>query len=131
MEIRCTYHTHVRTLQPPITLISLQPACSTFSPQIKLPPYFKQYFNSFQVAITVLLPICNIYRDLAGIITYLYPLATKLFTVYSSWHQIVVVYQFWCQILCFNHSTKGCHDGRNFLNQFCTVNLHYFQMVPI
>ena len=32
MEIKCTDHTHVKTLQPPITLINLQPACSAFSP---------------------------------------------------------------------------------------------------
>ena len=53
MEIKCTDHSHVKTLQPPITLISLQPACSTFSPQIKLPPYFKQYSKGFHIAIQV------------------------------------------------------------------------------
>ena len=42
-EIKCSDHTHIKTLQPPITLIYLQPACSAFSPLIKLPPYFKQY----------------------------------------------------------------------------------------
>ena len=37
MEIKCSDHTHIQTLQPPITLIKLQPACSAFSPLIKLP----------------------------------------------------------------------------------------------
>ena len=30
-------------------LIYLQPACSAFSPKIKLPPYFKQYSQGFHV----------------------------------------------------------------------------------
>ena len=47
MEIKCSDHTHIKTLQPPITLINLQPACSAFSPLIKLPPYFKQYSKVF------------------------------------------------------------------------------------
>ena len=41
IEIRCTVHTPVKTLNPPLTFITLQPACSAFSPEIKLPPYFK------------------------------------------------------------------------------------------
>ena len=43
MEIRCTAHTHVKTINPPLTFKTLQPTCSAFSPEIKLPPYFKQY----------------------------------------------------------------------------------------
>ena len=43
MKIKCSDHTHIKTLQPLITLINLQPECSAFSPLIKLPPYFKQY----------------------------------------------------------------------------------------
>ena len=31
MEIKCSDHIHIKTLQPPITLINLQPACSAFS----------------------------------------------------------------------------------------------------
>ena len=50
MEIKCSDHTHIKPLQPPITLINLQPACSAFSPLIKLPPYFKQYSKGFHVA---------------------------------------------------------------------------------
>ena len=41
MEIKCSDHTHIKTLQPCITLIILQPTCSAFSPMIKLPHYFK------------------------------------------------------------------------------------------
>ena len=51
MEIKCSDHTHIKTLQPPITLINLQPACSALSPWIKLPPYFKQYSKGFLVAL--------------------------------------------------------------------------------
>ena len=51
MEIQCDDHSHVKILQPPITLISLQPACRAFSSDIKLPPYFKQYSKSFHVAL--------------------------------------------------------------------------------
>ena len=51
MKIKCSDHTHIKTLQPPITLINLQPACSAFSPLIMLPPYFKQYSKGFHVAL--------------------------------------------------------------------------------
>ena len=46
MEIRCTDHTHVKTLQPPMTLINLQPACSAFSTQLNC-PIFKTLFQRF------------------------------------------------------------------------------------
>ena len=48
---KCTAHTHVKTLNPPLTFITLQPACSAFSPEIKLPPYFKQHSKGFEIAI--------------------------------------------------------------------------------
>ena len=51
MEIKCSDHNHIKTLQPPIILIYLQPACSAFSPLIKLPKYFKQYPKCFYVAL--------------------------------------------------------------------------------
>ena len=41
----------MKTLNPPLTFITLQPACSAFSPEIKLPPYFKQYSKGFEIAI--------------------------------------------------------------------------------
>ena len=47
MEIRCPQLTHIKTLHPPLTITELQPACSAFSPKIKLPPYFKQYSKGF------------------------------------------------------------------------------------
>ena len=43
LEIKCEDHSHVKTLQLPITFINLQPACSAFSSTIKLPPYLRQY----------------------------------------------------------------------------------------
>ena len=51
MEINCEDHSHVKTLQPPITFINLQPVCTAFSSTIKLPPYFKQYSKGFHVAL--------------------------------------------------------------------------------
>ena len=51
MEIRCLKVTQVKSLKPPITLINLQPACSVFSPGVKLPPYFKQFSKGFHVAL--------------------------------------------------------------------------------
>ena len=51
MENKCEDHSHVKTLQPPIKLIKLQPTCSAFSSDIKLPPYFKQYCKGFHVAL--------------------------------------------------------------------------------
>ena len=51
MEIKCSDHTHIKSLQPPITLINLQPTFSVFSPLIKLPPYFKQNSKSLCVVL--------------------------------------------------------------------------------
>ena len=51
MEIKCEDHTHVKTLQPPLTFITLQPAYSAFFSDVRLPPYFKQYSKGFHVAL--------------------------------------------------------------------------------
>ena len=51
METKCSDHTYIKTLQPPINLFNLQPACNAFFPLIKLPPYFKQYSKGFHVAL--------------------------------------------------------------------------------
>ena len=50
MEIKCKDHSHIQTLQPPFTLINLQPVCSASSSGIKLLPYFTQYSQGFYVA---------------------------------------------------------------------------------
>ena len=39
------------TLQPPMTMVTLEPACCAFSSEIKLPPYFRQYPNGFDLAL--------------------------------------------------------------------------------
>ena len=49
IEIRCPKVTQVKSLKPPITLINLQPACSAFSPGVKLPHYFKQFSKGFHM----------------------------------------------------------------------------------
>ena len=51
MEFKCEGHSHVKTIQPPLTFINLQPVYSAFSSNIKLPPYFKQYSKGFHVAL--------------------------------------------------------------------------------
>ena len=51
MEVKYKDHSHVKTLEPPFTLINLQPVCSIFFSVIKLPPYFKQYSSGFHVAL--------------------------------------------------------------------------------
>ena len=51
MDVMCKDYIHVKTLEPPFTLITLQPVCSAFSSVIKLPPYFKQYSSGFHVAL--------------------------------------------------------------------------------
>ena len=51
MEVKCKDHSHIKTSEPPFTLINLQPVCSTFSSVVKLPPYFKQYSSGFHVAL--------------------------------------------------------------------------------
>ena len=51
MEVKCQDHSHVKTLEPPFTLINMQPACSAFSSDIKLPPYLKQYSSGFHVTL--------------------------------------------------------------------------------
>ena len=51
MEIKCSDHTHIKTLELPITLINLQPACSAFSLLIKLPHIFNNTPKGFHVAL--------------------------------------------------------------------------------
>ena len=51
MEIKCEDCSHIKTLQPPFILISLQPVCSVFSSSSKLPPYFEWYSQGFHVAL--------------------------------------------------------------------------------
>ena len=41
----------VLRVNPPLTFTTLQPACSAFSPEIRLPPHFKQYSKGFEIAI--------------------------------------------------------------------------------
>ena len=47
MEISCNSPRYVITIEPLLTLVNLQPACSAFSAKIKLPPYLKKYSKGF------------------------------------------------------------------------------------
>ena len=51
IEISYNSHRHVISIEPPLTLVNLQPACSAFSARFKLPPYFKQCSKGFDIAI--------------------------------------------------------------------------------
>ena len=51
MEVKCEDHSHVKTLEPPFTLINQQPACTAFSSVINLLPYFKRFSKGFHVAL--------------------------------------------------------------------------------
>ena len=62
MEISCNSHRHVITIEPPLTLVNLQPACSAFSAKTKLPPYFKKYSKGFAIAIKA----ANLHPDKLG-----------------------------------------------------------------
>ena len=52
MEIQCQTYKSVKTLQLPLTMVTLEPTYSAFSSKSKLPPYFRQYPNGFNVALT-------------------------------------------------------------------------------
>ena len=43
MEVTCPLQKHVISIDPPLSIINLQPACSVFSAKFKLPPYFKKF----------------------------------------------------------------------------------------
>ena len=47
MEITCTAQKHVISLNPPLTLVNLQSACSAFSSKLKLPTIFQKFFSRF------------------------------------------------------------------------------------
>ena len=51
MEIQCQANISVKTLQPPMTLVILEPACSAFLSKIKLALYFRQYLSGFNIAL--------------------------------------------------------------------------------
>ena len=51
MEIICTALQHAIPINPPITSVNLQPACSAFSSKFKLPPYFRKLSKGFAHAI--------------------------------------------------------------------------------
>ena len=62
MEISCSSHRHVITIEPTLTLANLQPACSAFSAKIKLPQYFEKYSKGFAIAIKA----ANLHHDKLG-----------------------------------------------------------------
>ena len=51
MNIQCQTYKSVKTLQPPMTMVTLEPACSALSSKIKLLPYFRQYHDGFDVVL--------------------------------------------------------------------------------
>ena len=94
--------------------------------------YFLEYIAYYSWPdITALVPICSLCGYLAGVIIYLYLLATKLFTIFASWCQSCCCLSLLAPNPLFSHSTKGCCGERSYCNQFFTLSLHYFWMVPI
>ena len=51
MEVTCSLKSHVISIDPPLSIINLKPACSAFSAKFKLPPYFKKCSQGFPLAI--------------------------------------------------------------------------------
>ena len=51
MEVTCPLQKHVISIDPPHSIINLQPACSAFSAKFKLPPYFKKFSQGFSLTI--------------------------------------------------------------------------------
>ena len=50
-QMEISYNSHRHVIEPPLTLVNLQLACSAFSAKIKLTPYFKKYSKGFAIAI--------------------------------------------------------------------------------
>ena len=68
--------------------------------------YFLKYIAFYSwPCIIALVPLCSLYGYLAGAITFLYPLATKLFM--STGPKVVYSLCPWHQSLYFNHFTQG------------------------
>ena len=51
MEVTCPTHKYVESINPPLSMIKLKPACSAFSTSFKLPPYFKRFSQGFSLAL--------------------------------------------------------------------------------
>ena len=50
MKVTCPLQTHVISIEPPLSIVELEPACSAFSAKFKLPPYFKKFSQGFTLA---------------------------------------------------------------------------------
>ena len=96
--------------------------------------YFLQYIAyDSQLAIIVLVPICSLCGCSAGIITFLYPLATKLVIVYAYWWQSCLLFMPLAPKPLFQSLYHGLSTEDHQLHQyqFFTLNLYYFQMVSL
>lgn len=51
MEVTCSLQKHTISIEPPLSIVNLEPACSVFSAKFKLPPYFKKFSQGFPLAI--------------------------------------------------------------------------------
>ena len=93
--------------------------------------YFLWYIAyDSQPGIIVLVPIWSLYGYLAGTITFLYPLATKLFTVYAYWHQSCWLFMPLATKPLFQSLYPGVsiEEHQLYQNLFFILNLHYFWM---
>ena len=50
MEVTCPLEKYVISIDPPLSMVDLEPACSAFSVKFKLPPYFRKFSQGFPLA---------------------------------------------------------------------------------
>ena len=79
----------------------------------------------------LLLPIWSLYRYLAGALTFLYPLATKLFTIYAHWCQKCCCLSLLAPKPLFKSLYPGLliEKHQNVLKPVFRLKLYDFQMI--
>ena len=83
--------------------------------------YFLWYIAFYSwPCIIALVPTCSLYGYLAATITFLYPLATKLFIAYAYWHQSCLLFMPLAPKTLFQSLYPGLSKGKHQLyqNQF-------------
>ena len=95
--------------------------------------YFLQYIAFYSwPGITALVPICSLYGYLAGAITSLYPLATKVFTVYAYWYQSCFFYALGTKAFVSITLPRAANRWTSHTPKpVFILNLNYLQMVSL
>ena len=76
----------------------------------------------------MLVAICSLYGYLAGAVTFLYPLANKLFTVYAYWQQNCLLFMpLGAKVFVLITLPRVVDRGTPYaLKQVFSLDLHYF-----